>query len=293
MLSFGHKLLDYSQSQFLFPHLHLPVLCLILCECLVVPPGSSPLDSPRNFSPSNPAHFSFASSRRSLLKSLHILSVLTRLLLIIFVLEMLEGQKARQERGDGQTEVKSEWDKGKGGERTSKHHRTDEVWIYCCVRSRTSWGAGSLPLHSQVLAVYPADWCMTGPSHYIHSASVFIHAALVKKQECRVLVCVWTGGHECVHLLVWKTDQMTCVLIVSGEQSELSLSDGVYLLWKHMSLPTPAFRMEFGLTACTLERLLGAEGILTLMSQINWADLPSNNEPYKQYKVTWHVGLKQ
>lgn len=43
------------------------LLCLILSVCLVLLSGSSPLDSPRNFSPSNPAHFSFASSRRWLL----------------------------------------------------------------------------------------------------------------------------------------------------------------------------------------------------------------------------------
>ena len=49
--------------------------------------------------------------------------------------------------------------------------------------------------------------------------------------------------------------------------------------------------MRFGLPICPLGRAPAAEAALMLIIHINWADLPSNNEAYKQHKVMLEVHL--
>lgn len=101
------------------------------------PTGSSPLDSPRNFSPNNPAHFSFASSRRSLLYSsdVHYLGV------SCWCKKKRMGKK------------KPDWDKGKGQKR-----------IGCWEGFHTSWGAESL---TEAFSV--KGWLMCDRSVPFHS----------------------------------------------------------------------------------------------------------------------------
>lgn len=51
----------------------------------------------------------------------------------------------RREKGEkdrSEVSVRQRDEEGKGA---SEHQRADEVWICCCDRSRTSWGAGGPP----------------------------------------------------------------------------------------------------------------------------------------------------
>ena len=50
--------------------------------------------------------------------------------------------------------------------------------------------------------------------------------------------------------------------------------------------------MEFGLPVCPLDRPPEAKGdLILILTHMNWADLPSNNEPCQSHLIMFEVEL--
>lgn len=128
----------------------LPLLCLILCARLVVSPQEAALWTARETSlPATRRTSRSPPPEGHCFISLHMLSAIAHVYSqLFFCARDVRGTESETEDGETDRSQVSVRQKGGGGERTSEHRRTDEV----CTRSRTSWGAGRLPLHSQVLA---------------------------------------------------------------------------------------------------------------------------------------------
>lgn len=170
LFSWGHLVTEYkglhcSLSHLFFSHICVSICCVSSSARLCRPTRKQPSGQPTKLLSQQPGTLLV----RLLQKVTALYHICWSHTLACFLCQRCERDKTA--RGDRQKSSQRETKGGEEGEQVCI--RGEEVWICCCARSNTSWGAGSLPLHSQVPRSV-TGWlmlCMTGPSHYVHSCS--------------------------------------------------------------------------------------------------------------------------
>lgn len=168
----------------------LPLLCLILCARLVVSPQEAALWTARETSlPATRRTSRSPPPEGHCFISLHMLSAIAHVYSqLFFCARDVRGTESETE--DGETDRSQVSVRQKGGEERGQVSIGEQTR---CARGLAHPGERGDSRCTRRFS--QADSCVTGPSHYIHS----VYSRCCSDTVCW---CVWTGGRECVHLVV-------------------------------------------------------------------------------------------